>query len=204
MSKSGFFITGTDTNVGKTVVSTILTLGMRAQYWKPIQSGSIDGTDTEFVNRWTKNSTVGESYVLGQPISPNLAAEAEGIQIDLEKIISNYDELSGTLIVEGAGGVLVPINEKYFIIDLIERLHLPTIVVTSPRLGTINHTLLTFEALQARQIPIKGYITIGEPSPAVDAIILKHSNSKNLGKVEMCKKFTSFWFGQSYCNLNIF
>ena len=155
-----FFITGTDTHIGKTVVSAWLCTQLKASYWKPIQTGSMEGTDTSWIQS-LGISTYPESYCYQAPLSPHLAAAQEGDTIALSSIKLPTDQ---PLVVEGAGGVLVPLNERCLMIDLIQALHLPTIVVASTRLGTINHTLLTIEALKHRSIPIKGIILNGLPN----------------------------------------
>lgn len=154
-----FFVTGTDTEVGKTFVCALLTSGLEAGYWKPVQSGSIDGLDSDFVCRASnmdRDKVIPERYVLKKPLSPHLAAEHENIEIDLDDF--NLPSCSFPLIVEGAGGVLVPLNRKYQIVHLIKKLDLPCIIVASQRLGMINHTLLTLQVLKDADIEVMGVI----------------------------------------------
>jgi dethiobiotin synthetase len=150
------FITGTDTNVGKTVISAWLCYHLNYAYWKSIQTGSIDGTDRDFIQRMDMDVQIfRETYVFKEPCSPHVAASLSNIHIDIAKIISPN---TNNLIIEGAGGVLVPVNQNDFVIDLIKNLNTPVILIARASLGTINHTLLSIEALRNRQIPILGVI----------------------------------------------
>ncbi|WP_032112763.1 dethiobiotin synthase [Candidatus Paracaedibacter symbiosus] len=156
-----FFVTGTGTDVGKTIASAWLCLKLKAAYWKPIQSGAQTHSDAETVTALTKNRGVEifpPCYTFQAPLSPHLAASLEGQEINLSKIVLPTAE---RLVVEGAGGVLVPLTHRRLMVDLIQHLKLPAIVVAHTTLGTINHTLLTLEALRARQIPVKGVILNG-------------------------------------------
>ncbi len=153
-----FFVTGTDTNVGKTYVSAFLMQALNCDYWKPIQTGCEEGSDTEWIRQQTglsEDRFFPEAYRFTAPLSPHAAADLETTEIDLKKIQLPKCE---RLIVEGAGGVLVPINSKLLMIDLIEFLGLPVVVVARSSLGTINHTLLTLSALKQRNIPVVGVV----------------------------------------------
>ena len=155
------FVTGTDTGVGKTFVSSLLCKIGGYDYFKPIQTGKIEGTDSDFIKNTTGAKIHKEVYLYDQPVSPHLAAQQSNDEIVLEKIkLPSADKL----IVEGAGGVLVPINKNQFIVDLIKYLNLPVIVVCRSTLGTINHTLLTIEALKLRKIDIIGVVMNGVPN----------------------------------------
>lgn len=158
----GLFVTGTDTDIGKTIVSTILALGTNSMYWKPVQSGLDDETDTEFIEKYLSSERIfKEAFRLKNPLSPNHSAKLDGIEINLNDfIIPNTNDRS--LIIEGAGGVLVPLNNSELIIDLIKKIGFPCVVVAKSGLGTLNHTLLTIEALKNRDIPIQGIILNGE------------------------------------------
>jgi len=172
----GFFVTGIGTGIGKTLVSTIITEALGADYWKPIQAGNLNETDTDFVlnNLSNQHSQVHpERYRLNTPASPHQAADAEGVNIALEDF--SLPQTDRPLIVEGAGGLMVPINEKDLIIDLIAHLELPVILVSSIYLGSINHTLLSVEALRNRHIQIAGIVFNGPSNPATESIILKHT-----------------------------
>lgn len=161
----GVFITGTDTDVGKTLVSAWLTHHWRAEYWKPIQTGTAETTDYGTLARLAPAARIHPSAVaLAAPLSPHEAARREKTRIDLSAI--RLPDTKGPLVVEGAGGVMVPINETALMIDLMERLALPTIVVARSGLGTINHTLLTLEMLRRRRVPLLGVVMNGQLNPA--------------------------------------
>jgi dethiobiotin synthetase len=162
---SAFFVTGTDTDVGKTIVSALLTIALDGYYWKPIQSGRDDGglTDRDRVGQLTglrPERLLPERYCLGQPLSPHLAARLDGVEIELTDFALPVG-LDRPLIVEGAGGLLVPINDRHLMIDLIDHLGLPVVLVARSGLGTINHTLLSIGALRRSGIPILGVILNG-------------------------------------------
>lgn len=181
-----FFVTGTDTNVGKTVISAMLTLGLGAAYWKPIQSGLDDITDTEFVRRVTQlddSHFIPEQFRLTQPLSPHAAAAIDRTIISLTDFhLPQTDKPH--LIVEGAGGLMVPLNDRDLIIDLIRWLNLPVCLVARSSLGTINHTLLSIEQLRRSQIPILGVILNGTPNPSNRAAIAHYGQVPILGEVD--------------------
>lgn len=157
-----YFVTGTDTDVGKTVVSTLLVRQLSASYWKPVQSGT---NDIEDKNEVMRLGGIGPEkilpcvYELTEPLSPHDAAAIDGVEIDLAAI--QKPDVAGDLVIEGAGGVFVPINNEFFMIDLIERMDCEVIVVARSGLGTINHTLLTLNALKERNITVKGVVLNG-------------------------------------------
>ena len=164
---SRFFITGTDTGVGKTVVSAMLCAALDAIYWKPIQTGTREGSDRIRVMRLvglTKNRTIPEVYRFSPPVSPHLAAERAGARIDLQKIAMPKLFAEDNLIAEGAGGALVPINETQLMTDLMARLRLPIVLVSRTALGTINHTLLSIAALRAARLDPRGVVMVGKPN----------------------------------------
>ena len=154
-----FFVTGTDTGVGKTFVCALLARGLEASYWKPVQTGFVDGLDSDAVREAAGLDAariIPETCLFRKPLSPHLAAGIEGQRIDIERF-----DLSGkpaSLIIEGAGGVMVPLNEDFMVIDLIKKLGVPALVVAPNRLGVINHTLLTIQALRGAGIDILGVI----------------------------------------------
>jgi dethiobiotin synthetase len=152
------FITGTDTNVGKTLISSWIALHTGFPYFKPIQTGTSYGSDSFEVQKLSHTKVYPESYAYKEPLSPHLAAKLENGTIDIEKII--LPEVNN-LIIEGAGGVLVPINDTYLMVDLIKKLGAPVILVARTTLGTINHTLLSIEALRSRNIQVAGVIMNG-------------------------------------------
>ncbi|MBI5173879.1 MAG: dethiobiotin synthase [Candidatus Melainabacteria bacterium] len=186
------FVTGTNTNIGKTVVAAILVSGLKARYWKPIQSGISEPPDAPTDSIWISSKLrlnsdriIDESYVLQMPASPHLSAKNEGRQISLQKILQDFQKIHSRepLIVEGAGGVLVPINEDELLIDLIKALNIPVLVVAGAKLGTINHTLLTIEALANRSIPILGIVINGERNSPVKNSIEFYSRVPVLAEI---------------------
>lgn len=161
-----YFITGTDTNIGKTFISTILLRGARWKYFKPIQCGDLGcNEDISFVKKHsllTDEHYIDTIYRLKQPLSPHEASFRENITISIDQIKKVIDQQhDDKILIEGAGGVLVPLNKDHLMIDLIKLIGCEAIIVTSPRLGTFNHTLLTVQALQHHNIPIKGIIING-------------------------------------------
>ena len=164
----GLFVTGTDTNVGKTVVSATLMQRYgreaRLRYWKPIQTGIETDDDTAEVVRLgecQRDAVIEAGVRLQRPLSPHLAARLGGVAIELQPLVDIAAGARRTLIVEGAGGVLVPVNEREFMADLMSRLGLPVLIVSRSTLGTINHTLLTIEALRRRSLTIAGVVMVG-------------------------------------------
>lgn len=179
------FITGTDTDIGKTVVSSWLCVHTNYSYFKPIQTGSTDGTDTQYLSDIINTKTFQESYVFKKPVSPHIAAKYEQKEIDITNIkLPQHNKL----IIEGAGGVLVPINDEYYMVDLIKQLDIPVILVTKSYLGTINHTLLSIEALRARNINILGVIINGENNIENSNAIKNYGQVKILGQLPYLKK----------------
>lgn len=173
------FVAGTDTGVGKTLISAALTLKYQATYWKPIQAGL--PTDTDWVKAHTGCQTLPEAYRLLAPLSPHAAAKREGISISLSKIVCPAID---PLIIEGAGGVLVPLNEKELMIDLIEQLNVPVLIVARSTLGTLNHTLMTLSQLRLRQIPIAGVVLNGPKNPENKAAIEHFGRVRVIAEIE--------------------
>lgn len=164
---SRFFITGTDTGIGKTVVSALLCAALDAMYWKPIQTGTREGTDRNTVMRLAqlpRGRTIPEAYRFAPPVSPHLAARRAGARIDLRNIRLPRISTSENLIAEGAGGALVPINGAQFMTHLMRHLKLPVLLVARASLGTINHTLLSVAALRAARLDLRGVIMVGKPN----------------------------------------
>lgn len=160
----GFFITGTDTGVGKTVLSALLVAALDGIYWKPVQTGAIEGTDRASVRLWAaplEQQLLPERYCFDPPVSPHLAAREAGIRIALEAFGFPEAPANRTWIVEGAGGAMVPLNEHNLMLDLMRQLELPVIVAARTMLGTINHTLLTLAALRDANLSVRGVVMIG-------------------------------------------
>ena len=178
------FITGIGTDVGKTVASAIITQALEADYWKPIQAGDLDNSDSHKVRSKLKNEKSKvhpNSYALNTPASPHHAAQLDNITIDLNKIIEPSTD--NHLVIEGAGGILVPLNNHDCIIDLIKPDY-KVIIVSRHYLGSINHTLLTFEALKSRKIEVAGIIFSGDENKATEEIILSKTKAKCIGRIE--------------------
>lgn len=168
-----FVVTGIGTGVGKTVVSAILAEAFKATYWKPVQAGDLHDSDSLKVRAWAPSSRIlKEKYQLNTPASPHYAAEIDGVlmsEIDFE--LPHTDQ---NVIIEGAGGLMVPLNaEGLLYIDVFQKWNLPVILVSRHYLGSINHTLLSVEALKSRSIPIRGIIFVGEENKATEDIISK-------------------------------
>ncbi len=182
--KETFFITGISTDVGKTIASAIFVEALEADYWKPIQAGELENSDTHKVQSLVSNSKSKfhkSAYDLVTPMSPHAAAEIDGVNISSEKI--TRPKTKNNLIVEGAGGLLVPLNEKETIIDLIQQKD-KVIVVSRHYLGSINHTLMTLELLKQRNLNVFGIIFSGDENPSSEAIIKKMSSASILGRIE--------------------
>ena len=175
------FISGIGTEIGKTVVSAVLVENLQADYWKPIQSGELDNSDSMLVERLISNKKTmihPEAYRLTQPFSPHKSAALDGIHIDLDKIILPKTE--NQLIIEGAGGLMVPLNDRDLIIDLIKKLDAEVILVSKNYLGSINHTLLSVELLKNRSIPIRKLIFCGESNPSSEDVIYSQTGLDSL------------------------
>jgi dethiobiotin synthetase len=178
------FVTGIGTDVGKTFVSAILVEALKADYWKPIQTGNFFSTDTSVIKKLINNTDSQfhpESYCLKQFMSPHAAAELEGIEISLDAI--QLPKTDNTLIVEGAGGLMVPLNKKEFVIDIITKFDFEVILVIQNYLGSINHSLLSIDALKNRGIKILGIIYNGPRHQLSYDIITEYSNLKVLGHI---------------------
>lgn len=161
-----FFVTGTDTDVGKTVAAAWLSLHLNAAYWKPVQSGLEGQTDPQTIHNLTgfpEERIFPPTYSLTQPLSPHEAARRDGLAIDMGRF--TLPSAGRPLVVEGAGGLMVPLTDQYFVIDLIARLGIPAILVARSGLGTINHTLLSLKALRDKNIPVAGLIINGPKTP---------------------------------------
>jgi dethiobiotin synthetase len=177
-------VTGTDTDVGKTVFSAGLTRFLEAAYWKPVQAGLEGETDSQIVGRLAElpaERILPERYRLRTPASPHLAAEIDGLEIDSDSLTPPVS--ARPLVIEGAGGLLVPVNRRTLFIDVFARWRLPTIVCARTRLGTINHTLLSIEALRRREIPILGVALIGEAHAENERIIAALGEVRILGRL---------------------
>ena len=189
-----FVITGTDTGIGKTVFSAALAGAMGTPYWKPIQSGLEDETDSEAVARLAGVPVLPEAYRLVTPASPHLAAEIDGVTIDAEALTPP----EGALIVEGAGGALVPVTRSLLYADLFARWQIPVIVCARTSLGTINHSLLTIEALKSRGVPIHGLVFLGDAMDDSEAIIPDIGGIRRLGRLPIVDPLTRDNLAQAF------
>lgn len=185
------FVTGTDTNVGKTVLSAVLVSALDGTYWKPIQTGSSEGTDRQAVMRWAEipeEKTLPECYCFEPPVSPHLAAKQSGVTICLERICRPSLASSGPLIVEGAGGVLVPINDSQTMLDLMRHLAMPVVIASRSALGTINHTLLTLKALRDAGAEVRGVVMIGTENRDNERAVERYGKVPVAGRIPVLEK----------------
>lgn len=182
--KKSYFISGIGTDVGKTIAAAIITEALEADYWKPIQAGDLDNSDTHKVQRLISNSKTQfhkNAYALNTPMSPHAAANIDDVKIQAKKI--KRPQTQNDLVIEGAGGLLVPINNKETILDLVkpeDRI----VIISRHYLGSINHTLLTLELLKSRGLTCFGIIFNGEETSSSEEVILKMSGAKYLGRID--------------------
>jgi dethiobiotin synthetase len=181
------FITGIGTEVGKTFISCVVCEALEADYWKPVQAGDLDDLDSLWVRDFLSNDKTqfhSERYLLSEPMSPHAAARIDGIKIKLEDFVA--PETENTLIIEGAGGLMVPLNDKGdMMVDLIPRIADAVILVSMNYLGSINHTLMSYELLRQRGVEMMGIIFNGDPNPETEEVILKNTGLKCIGRVPM-------------------
>jgi dethiobiotin synthetase len=202
MSKK-YFVTGIDTGVGKTLVSAFLVKHLDADYWKPIQSGSDEGTDTDFVKKYLNPNRIAfkESICLKASLSPNFAAALENTTIDLNAV--EIPSTANNLIIEGAGGLFVPLNNNDTIIDLIQKTNAEVIIVSKHYLGSINHTLLTVFALKKLNIPIAGIIFSGEENADSEKIKLKLSGLQKIAHIPFLSEISESNISETLQKLSI-
>jgi dethiobiotin synthetase len=175
------FVTGIGTGIGKTIVSAILVESLKADYWKPIQSGDLDNSDTIKVKSLVSNTKSvfhPEAYRLTQPYSPHKSAALDGIEINTLGITTPITD--NQLVIEGAGGLMVPLNNDFLMIDLIQQLDVEVVLVVKHYLGSINHTLLSLDALKSRKIPLKAVIFNGDPDQSSEEIITRYAKCKTI------------------------
>jgi dethiobiotin synthetase len=187
------FVTGIGTDVGKTVVAAVLVEALNADYWKPVQTGSFFSTDTLQIQKWVTNPISQfhpEGYLLKQYMSPHAAAELEGVEINL-KGLTLPTTSNKTMIIEGAGGLMVPLNATEFMIDVIKKFDAEVVLVIQNYLGSINHSLLSIDALKSRGLNILGLVFNGPPHELSEQIILKYSGLKILGRINKEKELNA-------------
>jgi malonyl-CoA O-methyltransferase len=186
----GVFVTGTGTGIGKTIVSACLVHRWRAAYWKPVQTGIADEAgDSDTVAGLTGAATHRPRHILRAPLSPEDAARAEGVAIALTDF--DLPSIPGPVVVEGAGGVLVPLNAQCLMTDLMVRLALPVVLVAGTGLGTINHTLLSLAALRARHLAVAGIILVGPDNPGNCDAIIRHGGVAVLHRLGLLSPLTA-------------
>lgn len=179
-----FIVSGTDTGIGKTVFSAALTHALQAHYWKPVQSGLEEETDSEVVERMggvPRARILPEAYRLKMPASPHLSARFDNVTIEPELLLP--PETDGPLVIEGAGGLLVPLTDTLLFVDIFARWRIPLILCARTSLGTINHTLLSLEALRLRAIPVHGVVFIGDENRENQRIIADIGRVRSLGRL---------------------
>ena len=203
-----FIITGTDTGIGKTVFSAALAGALNAYYWKPVQSGLEEATDSETVvqlARLSHRNIIPESWRVNTPVSPHLAAQIDGVEIDADAL--EVPSVDAPLVIEGAGGLHVPLTRRTTFIDVFARWQKPVILCARTGLGTINHTLLSLEALNRRNIPVLGIAFIGDHQPDTEKIIPELSGVRRLGRLPRLAKLdpdTLFHAFRGHFNMNVF
>lgn len=179
----GYIVTGTDTGIGKTVFAAGLAGHLQARYWKPIQAGLDEESDSDCVRRLAAGHAhvLPEAYRLTTPCSPHEAARLDGVRIDAAGL--TLPDGDGALVVEGAGGLLVPVNEEAVMADLFAAWALPVILVARTALGTINHSLLSLEALRVRGMAVAGVAFVGDENAASEAAIIRFGHCRHLGRL---------------------
>lgn len=184
----GYVITGIDTNAGKTVVSAIIAEKLKASYWKPIQAGDLDNSDSITVSSLTTNVNVlEEGFRLTKPMSPHAAAAIDQVEITLTDL--PLPDVDGNLIIEGAGGIMVPFNQDGdTFLDLMKWWGLPIILVSRHYLGSINHTLLSVEVLKEAGLKLEGIVFIGEENADTESIILKKTGVRKIARIPITEK----------------
>ncbi len=194
-----FVVSGTDTGIGKTIFSAALTHALQAYYWKPVQSGLDEETDSEVVERLggvSRARILPEAYRLKMPASPHLSARLESVTIDPERLIP--PETDGPLVIEGAGGLLVPLTDKLLFADIFARWRIPVILCARTSLGTINHTLLSLEALGRRAIPVHGVVFIGDENRENQRIIADIGGVRSLGRMPRLPEMSAETLHQTF------
>jgi dethiobiotin synthase len=178
------FITATDTGVGKTLLSALLVAALNRCYWKPIQTGASEGTDRRSVIRWAgiePEQAMPETYVFAPPVSPHLAARQAGTIIDLRRI--SRPASPSPLIIEGAGGILVPVSDDAFMIDVMRKLDTPIVLTARTALGTINHTLLSIAAIRAANLQLRGVVMSGKENQENRRAVERYGNVPVIGVI---------------------
>lgn len=186
-----FVISGTDTGIGKTVFCAALAVALNGCYWKPVQSGLDGETDSETIARLgvPRDRILPEAYRLSAPASPHLSARLDGVSIAPSRLVP--PQTDGPLVIEGAGGLLVPLSGHLLFADIFAQWQLPVILCARTSLGTINHTLLSLEAMRSRGIPVFGVAFIGEENPETQRIIVEFGGVRSLGRLPVLVRVTA-------------
>lgn len=186
-----YVVTGIGTDIGKTVVSAIIAQALEADYWKPIQSGELENSDSHKIDRLTNDNVhiLSERYRLTEPLSPHASAAIDGVHLQLSEL--TLPKTNRNMLVEGAGGLMVPINDTDLLIDAFKKWDLPVIIVSRHYVGSINHTILTIEALQNCGITIKGLVFVGDENKATESFILNHTNVPFLIRIPLATEVTT-------------
>ncbi len=190
--KHAVAVTGTDTGTGKTVFAAGLAGALDGYYWKPVQAGIEGATDSQTVARLSglpDGRMLREAWLLRTPVSPHHAAALEGVEINPDKL--NPPVMPRPLVIEGAGGLMVPLNRRRTYLDLFARWHLPVVLCARTRLGTINHTLLSLSALRDRGVPVLGVALIGDAAPETESIIAEMGRIRVLGRLPRLPRLNS-------------
>ena len=200
-----YFITGIGTGIGKTIVRAIITEKLQADYWKPIQSGDLDNSDSLTIESLISNTQTvihSEGFKLTQPLSPHLSAKIDNIDLQINYL--QTPQTNNHLIIEGAGGLMVPLNDQELMIDYIQSLSVKVILVSQNYLGSINHTLLSIEALKSRGIEIAGIIFNGTSNTETERYITQYGKIPVVGKIPELDKLDkeSIKVAGQYLNLN--
>jgi len=195
-------VVGIGTDIGKTLVSSILVRGLNYAYWKPIQAGVHPETDTQAVKRLTElqdDHFIPETYVLPEPLSPHASAAIAGIEIEVSKLqLPIIPAKCNGVLIEGAGGLMVPITSAFLFSDLFQQWQVPVVLVSRNYLGSINHTLLSAEHLKHKNIPVKGIIFNGVENPSSEKVIEKYTGFKVLGRIPEVEKITPQWIAEAF------
>lgn len=194
-------VAGTDTDIGKTIFAAGLTQALGATYWKPVQAGLADETDTETVARLSGQPALPETIRLEMPASPHIAAEAQGTSIDANELTP--PTISEPLVIEGAGGLMVPLNRDTLYIDVFAKWQIPVILCARTQLGTINHSLLSLRALRAASCPIAGVAFIGDAETEAEETIVQMGQAKHLGRLPRLQEVTPETLAQAFENIDV-
>ena len=185
---STIIVTGTDTGIGKTVFSAGLTRALGATYWKPVQSGLDEATDSETVAHLSGRPVLPEAYRLQLPASPHLSAEAEGVEINLARLAP--PPVEGPLVIEGAGGLMVPLTRQHLFLDVIAGWQAPVVLVARTSLGTINHSLLSLAALRSMACTVAGVVFVGDEMADSRRTIAEMGQVRDLGRLPFLADLT--------------